>query len=83
MIWDGHLRFRRFPAASGSKEVKSELPASHGLGSFWGSFWGIITTFEAAAGAAAAADWAQPDFGNRETVLDVLAEAERLAAVVA
>ena len=35
-----------------------------------------------AAGAAAAA-WAQPDFGHRETVLDVLAEAERLAAAVA
>ena len=33
--------------------------------------------------AAAAAAWAQLDFGYRETVLDVLAEAGRLAAAVA
>ena len=38
---------------------------------------------KAAAGAAAAAAWAQPDFGHREVVLGVLAEAERLAAAVA
>ena len=27
--------------------------------------------------------WAQPDFGHRETILEVLAEAERLAALSA
>ena len=40
-----------------------------------------VAAFKAAAGAAAV--WAQPDFGHRETVLEVLAEAERLAAAVA
>ena len=40
-----------------------------------------VAAFKAAAGAAAV--WAQPDFGHRETVLDVLADAERLAGVVA
>ena len=40
-----------------------------------------VAALKAAAGAAAV--WAQPDFGHRETVLDVLAEAERLAAAVA
>ena len=40
-----------------------------------------VAALKAAAGAAAV--WAQPDFGHRETVLDVLAEAERLTAAVA
>jgi len=40
-----------------------------------------VAAFKAAAGAAAV--WAQPDFGHRETILEVLAEAERLAASVA
>ena len=40
-----------------------------------------VAALKAAAGAAAV--WAQPDFGHRETVLDVVAEAERLAAAVA
>ena len=40
-----------------------------------------VAASKAAAGAAAV--WAQPDFGHRETVLEVLAEAGRLAAAVA
>ena len=40
-----------------------------------------VAALKAAAGAAAV--WAQPDFGPRETVLGLLAEAERLAAAVA
>ena len=40
-----------------------------------------VAALKAAAGAAAGS--AQPDFGHRETVLEVLTEAEQLAAAVA